>query len=70
MSGNDKWIVPATHDERRYAVNKINEKWKKNKTYFGPLFEEINNGGAVAMRWSWALMAHWARCKAMVMVAW
>ena len=48
MSGNDKWIVPATHDERRYAVNKINEKWKKNKTYFGPLFEEINNGGAVA----------------------
>jgi hypothetical protein len=49
MSGNDKWIVPATHDERRYAVNKINEKWKKNKTYFGPLFEEINNGGAGAM---------------------
>jgi hypothetical protein len=23
MSGNDKWIVPASHDERRYAVNKI-----------------------------------------------
>jgi hypothetical protein len=21
MSGNDKWIVPASHDERRYAVN-------------------------------------------------
>ena len=34
MSGNDKWIVPATHDERRYAVNKINEKWKKNKNLF------------------------------------
>ena len=49
MSGNAKWIVPASHDERRYAVNKINEKWKQNKTYFAPLFEEINNGGAAAM---------------------
>jgi hypothetical protein len=49
MSGNDKWIVPASHDERRYAVNKVNEKWKQNKSYFGPLFEEINNGGAAAM---------------------
>jgi Mesyanzhinovviridae DNA primase len=49
MSGNAKWIVPASHDERRYAVNRINEKWKQNKTYFTPLFEEINNGGAGAM---------------------
>jgi hypothetical protein len=49
MSGNDKWIVPASHDERRYAVNKVSERWKQNKTYFGPLFEEINNGGAGAM---------------------
>jgi hypothetical protein len=49
MSGNDKWIVPASHDERRYAVNRINEKLKQNKSYFDPLFEEINNGGAAAM---------------------
>ena len=49
MGGNDKWIVPASHDERRYAVNKVSERWKQDKTYFGPLFEEINNGGAGAM---------------------
>jgi hypothetical protein len=49
MSGNDKWIVPASHDERRYAVNKVSERRKQNKTYFGPLFDEINNGGAGAM---------------------
>jgi hypothetical protein len=49
MSGNDKWIVPASHDERRYAVNKISERWKQNKDYFRPLFEEVNNGGAGAM---------------------
>jgi Family of unknown function (DUF5906) len=49
MSGNDKWIVPASHDERRYAVNRIDERWKQNKSYFDPLFDEINNGGAAAM---------------------
>jgi hypothetical protein len=49
MSGNDKWIVPASHDERRYAVNRINERWKQDKSYFTPLFAEINNGGAAAM---------------------
>jgi len=51
MSGNDKWIVPASHDERRYAVNRINERWKQDKSYFAPLFAEINNGGAAAMLW-------------------
>ena len=49
MSGNDKWIVPASHDERRYAVNRINERWKQNKSYFTPLFAEIEDGGAGAM---------------------
>jgi hypothetical protein len=49
MSGNDKWIVPASHDERRYAVNKVSERYKQDKSYFVPLFEEINNGGAGAM---------------------
>jgi hypothetical protein len=49
MSGNDKWIVPASHDERRYVVNRINERRKQDKSYFTPLFDEINNGGAAAM---------------------
>jgi Family of unknown function (DUF5906) len=49
MSGNDKWIVPASHDERRYAVNRINERWKQNPDYFRPLFEEIEGGGPAAM---------------------
>lgn len=33
ISGNDKWIVPASHDERRYAVNQVSERWKQNPTY-------------------------------------
>jgi hypothetical protein len=49
MSGNEKWIVPASHDERRYAVNKVSERWRQNRDYFRPLFEEVNDGGAGAM---------------------
>jgi hypothetical protein len=49
MSANAKWVVPASHDERRFAVNNINESWKQNPEYFRPLFAEINNGGAAAM---------------------
>jgi hypothetical protein len=49
MSGNDRWIVPASHDERRYAVNQVSKRWRKNKSYFGPLFAEVNGGGAGAM---------------------
>jgi hypothetical protein len=51
MAANDKWVVPASHDERRYAVNNVSEKWKQNKDYFGPLFAEIAGGGVEAMLW-------------------
>ena len=49
---NDKHAVIgnlASHDERRYPVNRINERWKQDKSYFAPLFAEINNGGAAAI---------------------
>src|SRR5262245_44833754 len=46
---NAKWVVPASHDERRFAVNNISERWKQNPDYFRPLFNEIDNGGAAAM---------------------
>jgi hypothetical protein len=49
MSANARWVVPASHDERRYAVNNICERWKQNKSYFGPLFKEVEEGGAAAM---------------------
>jgi Family of unknown function (DUF5906) len=49
MAANAKWVVPASHDERRFAVNNVSERWKQNPDYFRPLFEEINNGGAAAM---------------------
>jgi hypothetical protein len=49
MAANEKWVVPASHDERRYAVGNVNEKWKKNWSYFGPLLAEIKAGAPAAM---------------------
>jgi hypothetical protein len=49
IAANEGWVVPASHDERRYAVNNINEEKKQNTTYFAPLFAQIENGGPAAM---------------------
>jgi hypothetical protein len=49
MAANADWVVPASHDERRYAVGNVNERWKQNEDYFIPLFAEIKAGGAAAM---------------------
>jgi hypothetical protein len=49
MSGNDNWIVPATHDERRYAVNQVSKVYKQNEDYFTALFAEIEGDGPAAM---------------------
>jgi hypothetical protein len=51
MAANADWVVPASHDERRYAVGNVNERWKQNEDYFVPLFAEIKAGGAAAMLW-------------------
>ena len=51
MAANEKWVVPASHDERRYAVNNVSEKVKQRKEYFRPLYAEIEDGGAAAMLW-------------------
>ena len=48
MAANADWVVPASHDERRYAVGNVNERWKQNEDYFIPLFAEIKAGGAAA----------------------
>ena len=49
MAANEKWVVPASHDERRYAVSNVNERWKKNWSYFQPLLAEIAAGAPAAM---------------------
>jgi hypothetical protein len=56
MSANAEWVVPASHDERRYAVFDVSNRYAKSvasdrerEAYFNALFKEIDNGGLEAM---------------------
>jgi hypothetical protein len=56
MSSNSDWVVPATHDERRYAVINTSAKWARGqaseedrKRYFGALTKELKEAGDAAM---------------------
>jgi len=41
--------VPASSDERRYAVFNVNGNRAQDRDYFGPLAEQMANGGLAAM---------------------
>jgi hypothetical protein len=56
MSTNNKWVVPATMDERRYFVGDIDNRYAEGEAseaertkYFGALWAEMNGGGREAM---------------------
>lgn len=45
---NERWVVPATTDERRFAVFDVSDKYVQNEEYFQPLLAQIENGGTEA----------------------
>ena len=49
MTANAEWVVPASHDERRYAMFNVSEKHMNDQKYFDALHEELNSGGLEAM---------------------
>ncbi len=49
MTANAEWVVPASHDERRYVVLNVSEKYVDNERYFQALHDEIAAGGLSAM---------------------
>jgi hypothetical protein len=49
MASNNEWVVPASHDERRYAVFQTADDRKQDAKWFKPLYEELGNGGCAAM---------------------
>src|SRR5262249_37050599 len=56
IASNLDWVVPASHDERRYAVTDIDNRYAKGeapeeerKQYFGAINRELKEGGAEAM---------------------
>lgn len=51
MTANADWVVPASHDERRYAVFKVSNRKARDENYFGKLNDEMRNGGLGAMLW-------------------
>ena len=49
MASNHAWVVPATIDERRFAIFDVPDTHIGERTYFDPLFHQLENGGPAAM---------------------
>lgn len=43
--GNEEWIVPATDDERRFAVFNVGDAKRGDREYFGKIKDGMSNGG-------------------------
>jgi len=43
--GNEAWLVPASSDERRYAVFEVNENRKQDTEFFEEMRHGMNEGG-------------------------
>lgn len=43
--GNEGWVVPASQDERRYAVFEMGETRKQDRVFFGGMDRDMRNGG-------------------------
>ena len=49
IAGNEEWVVPASGDERRFAVNEVSSHRKGDLSYFRDLYAELQNGGLATM---------------------
>lgn len=56
MSTNNDWVIPATHDSRRFFINTVENIYAKGVSsdrirteYFSRLWGEMNDGGREAM---------------------
>lgn len=49
MAANADWVVPASHDERRYAVFEVAETRARDRSYFDALHNQLRTGGLAAM---------------------
>lgn len=47
--GNESWLVPATHDERRFAVFNVGDGRKQDRRYFSQLATGMAAGGSSAL---------------------
>jgi hypothetical protein len=49
MASNERWVVPATQGERRYAVFNVSGTKQGDRDWFDNLLKQIQSGGAEAM---------------------
>lgn len=49
ISSNERWIVPATADERRFFVLEVSERRRNDHKYFAALRAEMAGGGPSAL---------------------
>jgi hypothetical protein len=49
MASNSDWVIPATHDERRYLVLDVADAHRNDKAYFDKLDKQMENSGLEAM---------------------
>jgi hypothetical protein len=49
MAANADWAVPASHDERRFAVGEVSSARIGDTAYFNALYAEMEQGGLAAM---------------------
>jgi Family of unknown function (DUF5906) len=49
MAANAAWAVPASHDERRFAVGDVSSARIGEIAYFNALYAEMEHGGLAAM---------------------
>jgi hypothetical protein len=49
ITSNERWTVPAQHEERRYAIFDVGADRQKDEAYFGAIAAEMRAGGYRAL---------------------
>lgn len=49
VTSNNEWVVPAGHDERRFAVFDVGNHSRQNRDYFAAMFAQLEGGGYAAL---------------------
>jgi hypothetical protein len=48
MASNEKWVVPAAEDDRRFVVFDVSDVHQRDSAYFAALGKELDSGGREA----------------------